>query len=232
MKRFITISLVALALAGSGAVGAQQATRRFVPVTDAMLQKPDPSDWLMWRRTLDGWGFSPLTQINRNNVAQLRMVWAHGLGPGKVGQPGASEPARELAQRLHDAGELLAAAQGQGDGFAEADEAFVGHQPDQRHLAPLEAASGRDVRRGEGKREGHELDIGDLHGYPPAGACRTTSSPSARLSTATALPSASWVGPRRGVDPRASASCAASATPPGATVTTRPAARGPGAAAG
>ena len=26
----------------------------FVPVSDAMLQDPAPSDWLMWRRTLDG----------------------------------------------------------------------------------------------------------------------------------------------------------------------------------
>lgn len=26
----------------------------FVPVTDALLQDPDPADWLMWRRTLDG----------------------------------------------------------------------------------------------------------------------------------------------------------------------------------
>ena len=28
------------------------------PVTDAMLQNPDPADWLSWRRTLDGWGYS------------------------------------------------------------------------------------------------------------------------------------------------------------------------------
>ena len=83
MKGLITIVLAALVLSGGVAIRAQQVTRRFVPVTDAMLQKPDPADWLMWRRTLDGWGYSPLTQINRNNVAQLRMVWAHGLaGPG------------------------------------------------------------------------------------------------------------------------------------------------------
>jgi alcohol dehydrogenase (cytochrome c) len=82
MKRLITIALAALVLGGGMAVRAQQPARRFVPVTDMMLQKPDQSDWLMWRRTLDGWGFSPLTQINRNNVSQLRMVWAHGLGPG------------------------------------------------------------------------------------------------------------------------------------------------------
>src|SRR5689334_20562707 len=30
-----------------------------------MLQNPAPGDWLMWRRTLNGWGYSPLEQINR-----------------------------------------------------------------------------------------------------------------------------------------------------------------------
>jgi alcohol dehydrogenase (cytochrome c) len=82
MKRLLTMAVVTAALAGGLGVRAQERARRYVPVTDAMLQKPDASDWLMWRRTLDGWGYSPLTQINRNNVAQLRMAWAHGLGPG------------------------------------------------------------------------------------------------------------------------------------------------------
>ena len=36
-------------------------TLGFVPVTDVVLQHPDPADWLMWRRTLDSWGYSPLT---------------------------------------------------------------------------------------------------------------------------------------------------------------------------
>ena len=44
----------------------------FTPVTDAMLQDPDPADWLMWRRTLDSWGYSPLDQIDRGNVDELR----------------------------------------------------------------------------------------------------------------------------------------------------------------
>jgi alcohol dehydrogenase (cytochrome c) len=34
-----------------------------------MLQDPDPADWLMWRRTLNSWGYSPLRQIDRTNVA-------------------------------------------------------------------------------------------------------------------------------------------------------------------
>ncbi len=59
-----------------------QPTAEFVPVTDAMLQEPAPGDWLMWRRTLDGWGYSPLDQITRDNVGQLRLVWTRGMSPG------------------------------------------------------------------------------------------------------------------------------------------------------
>ena len=54
----------------------------FVPVTDAMLRDPAPGDWLMWRRTLNGWGYSPLDQIDRDNVSRLRMVWTRALGDG------------------------------------------------------------------------------------------------------------------------------------------------------
>jgi alcohol dehydrogenase (cytochrome c) len=61
---------------------AQQASAPFVPVTDQMIERPDPGDWLMWRRTLNSWGYSPLNQINRTNVGQLRMVWTRGMGPG------------------------------------------------------------------------------------------------------------------------------------------------------
>ena len=58
----------------------------FVLVTDAMLQNPADSDWLMWRRTLDSWGYSPLDQIDRSNVGQLRMVWTRYLeiGTGEI----------------------------------------------------------------------------------------------------------------------------------------------------
>ena len=59
-----------------------QSSSPFVPVTDEVLQDPDPADWLMWRRTLDGWGYSPLEQIDRDNVGELRMVWTRALAPG------------------------------------------------------------------------------------------------------------------------------------------------------
>lgn len=83
MKRLpVVIALTALMLIGNAGIRAQETKRKFVPVTDAMLQNPDPANWMMWRRTLDSWGYSPLNQINRNNVGQLRLVWTRGLGPG------------------------------------------------------------------------------------------------------------------------------------------------------
>ena len=55
----ILLPLVALPVT----VAAQQAlSSAFPPVTDAMLQNPAPADWLTWRRTLYGWGYSPLDQ--------------------------------------------------------------------------------------------------------------------------------------------------------------------------
>ena len=66
-----------------GAVTARgQNSEAFVPVTDAMLQDPAPADWLMWRRTLDSWGYSPLDQIDRDNVDDIQMVWTRGLRQG------------------------------------------------------------------------------------------------------------------------------------------------------
>jgi alcohol dehydrogenase (cytochrome c) len=61
----------------------------FVPVTDAMLENPDPADWLMWRRTLDSWGYSPLDQIDRRNVSRLELAWSVDLdeAPSQEGIP-------------------------------------------------------------------------------------------------------------------------------------------------
>ena len=45
------------------------------PVTDELLRAPPDESWLNWRRTQDGQAFSPLTQINRQNVHRLRLAW-------------------------------------------------------------------------------------------------------------------------------------------------------------
>jgi alcohol dehydrogenase (cytochrome c) len=76
-RLIVVAALILLAQAPDAAHG--QATTAFVPVTDAMLQDPAPGDWLMWRRTLDSWGYSPLDQVNRENVGELRMVWTRDL---------------------------------------------------------------------------------------------------------------------------------------------------------
>jgi alcohol dehydrogenase (cytochrome c) len=46
------------------------------PVTGEMLAAPPQADWLMWRRTPDAAGFSPLRQIDRSNVQQLQKAWS------------------------------------------------------------------------------------------------------------------------------------------------------------
>jgi alcohol dehydrogenase (cytochrome c) len=76
---------VSVASTPSGASAADE----LVPVTDAMLENPDPADWLMWRRTLDSWGYSPLETIDRDNVAALTLAWSVDLdeAPSQEGIP-------------------------------------------------------------------------------------------------------------------------------------------------
>ena len=49
-------------------------------VTPDQLKQPDDSDWLMYRRTYNGWGYSPLGQITPENAAQLKPVWTMATG--------------------------------------------------------------------------------------------------------------------------------------------------------
>ena len=81
-SRWVPAIALALMSLATGPVTAQAQSPDFVPVTDAMLQNPAPADWLMWRRTLDGWGYSPLDQIDRENVGELQMVWSRALTRG------------------------------------------------------------------------------------------------------------------------------------------------------
>ena len=52
----------------------------YSPVTDDRLASPEPENWLTYRRTYDGWGYSPLDQINTENVAELVPVWSFSTG--------------------------------------------------------------------------------------------------------------------------------------------------------
>ena len=52
----------------------------YQPVTAERLLKPSDGDWLMIRRTYDGWGYSPLDQITTSNAARLQPVWVFSTG--------------------------------------------------------------------------------------------------------------------------------------------------------
>ncbi len=52
------------------------------PVSNEMLLNPPAEDWLVWRRTHANLGHSPLDQIDKGNVSDLRMAWNWALPPG------------------------------------------------------------------------------------------------------------------------------------------------------
>jgi alcohol dehydrogenase (cytochrome c) len=49
--------------------------QNYVPVTDEMLRNPPDGDWLMFRRNYQGWSYSPLKDINTDNVSKLTLKW-------------------------------------------------------------------------------------------------------------------------------------------------------------
>ena len=54
--------------------------QNYAPVTDARLKNPEENNWLLLRRTYNGWGYSPLKQITTANVARLKPVWEYSTG--------------------------------------------------------------------------------------------------------------------------------------------------------
>jgi len=54
--------------------------QKYQPVTKERLKHPEDGNWLMIRRTYDGWGYSPLDQITPANVARLKPVWVFATG--------------------------------------------------------------------------------------------------------------------------------------------------------
>jgi alcohol dehydrogenase (cytochrome c) len=54
--------------------------QKYQSVTIERLQKPEDGNWLMVRRTYDGWGYSPLQQVTRANVGRLQPAWIVSTG--------------------------------------------------------------------------------------------------------------------------------------------------------
>jgi hypothetical protein len=52
----------------------------YSPVTAQRLTNPEPGNWMLYRRTYDGQGYSPLDKINTANVKSLVPVWTFSTG--------------------------------------------------------------------------------------------------------------------------------------------------------
>ncbi len=79
MKQWFLSSLVASTclmpmMANAGPI------ENYSPVTPERLKNPEPGNWMLYRRTYDGQGYSPLDQINASNVKNLVPVWTFSTG--------------------------------------------------------------------------------------------------------------------------------------------------------
>ena len=74
----ILCSILLILTIGTAALG-QTDQPEWEPITEERLLNPEDGDWHYYRRTYDVTGFSPLDQINRTNVNDLRLVWAYSM---------------------------------------------------------------------------------------------------------------------------------------------------------
>jgi alcohol dehydrogenase (cytochrome c) len=79
--RFITRALVLAAMTVAGAVSA-------APPASMLGKKAavfeDPNNWPQYHRSYNAWRYSPLKDINKNNVNKLKVAWIHQ--PGSITQ--------------------------------------------------------------------------------------------------------------------------------------------------
>ena len=64
----------------------QGEVKNYVPVTDAMLRNPPAGDWLMARRNYQAWSYSPLDEITRGNVKELKLAWSWAMNEAGANQ--------------------------------------------------------------------------------------------------------------------------------------------------
>ena len=54
--------------------------QKYAPVTADRLKNPEDGNWLLFRRSYDGWGYSPLKEITPANANRLQLVWSSATG--------------------------------------------------------------------------------------------------------------------------------------------------------
>ncbi len=57
-------------------------TVKNLPITDAMLRSPDPTEWLMIRHDYHANNYSTLNQITTGNVKDLQLQWVWAMNEG------------------------------------------------------------------------------------------------------------------------------------------------------
>jgi len=68
--------------AATEAASAQSAIENFKPVTADDLAGANSANWPILRGNYQGWGYTPLDQINKDNVGQLQLAWSRTMEPG------------------------------------------------------------------------------------------------------------------------------------------------------
>src|SRR5712672_703827 len=76
--------VVHIGLSQSRGASTPPVLREYAAVTPERLKNPEDGNWLMIRRTYDGWGYSPLREITADNVRRLQPVWVFSTGETKV----------------------------------------------------------------------------------------------------------------------------------------------------
>ncbi|MFK7863284.1 MAG: pyrroloquinoline quinone-dependent dehydrogenase [Pseudohongiellaceae bacterium] len=67
---------------GQNSVESSSLLENYSSVTPSMLTEPSANDWLMWRRSYDVGGHTPLDQVDISNVENLELAWSLPLGQG------------------------------------------------------------------------------------------------------------------------------------------------------
>ena len=84
MLTAVAFMIAAIALAGSALADGHgehsNYNKVYRNVTQERLNSPEAQNWLMYRRTYDSQGYSPLKQITRRNARRLVPVWTFSTG--------------------------------------------------------------------------------------------------------------------------------------------------------
>lgn len=79
--RWLYLALATLILGTT--VWAQGTVDGYEPITQEELESPSDGDWVMFRRTYNEWGYSPLDEIDTSNVGDLQLAWAWTMEDGR-----------------------------------------------------------------------------------------------------------------------------------------------------